>query len=444
MLLVFNIMSLMDRQIVSLLGTSIQRDLALSDVQLGLLQGLAFALFYATTGLLLGWAVDCFPRRIVIFLGVVTWSLSCAAGALANSFTALFASRLGVGAGEAALYPGAYSLIRDVLPPHRAALGFGIFATGGSLGVAASFGVGGVLISAINDPASPLSAMTRYFAPWQAALLVTGLPGALFAFLILLGKEPARRGSGGFAGGGLFGPIVGCFRRYPKVLSCHFVGFTLSVLCSYSLFAWTPVYIERSFGWSPASIGYALALSLGLVPAVGALLGGFAAGRLLARGTRDAFFRVPIVLLSIGALAATAAFFATSAVTFLLLMSVVVFASGAGIPCAYGLLQMIIPSGLRGRMTSAFMLVQNLIAAAGGPLIVGALNEHAFGSRSAVGTSITITVLAATVTAAALLAFSISDLRSILRDVDWRPMTEDKAGTVDDAPLDENTARNIA
>ena len=113
--------SYIDRTVLGLLVQPIKADFALSDAQIGLLLGPAFAVFYATMGLPLGWLVDRKSRTRLIAAGVVIWSLATAASGLARSFTQLFLVRMTVGVGEAVLSPAAFSIIGDSFPPERRA-----------------------------------------------------------------------------------------------------------------------------------------------------------------------------------------------------------------------------------------------------------------------------------------------------------------------------------
>src|SRR4029077_9304526 len=124
----FQFLSVVDRQIVAILANAIKADLALSDVELSLLQGLAFAMFYSCIGIPIGIAVDRFSRRLVLWLAISFWSLSSAACGLASNFIGLFFGRMGVGAGEAGLTPVATSVISEIFPRGRAATPMGMFA----------------------------------------------------------------------------------------------------------------------------------------------------------------------------------------------------------------------------------------------------------------------------------------------------------------------------
>ena len=122
--------SFIDRQILSLLVGPIRRDLAITDTQMSLLHGLAFAIFYTFLGLPIGRVVDSRSRRKVIIIGITVWSLMTAACGLANRFVTLFLARMGVGVGEATLNPAAYSLITDYFPKEKQGRAMGIYGMG--------------------------------------------------------------------------------------------------------------------------------------------------------------------------------------------------------------------------------------------------------------------------------------------------------------------------
>src|SRR5690348_9250206 len=142
-------LSFIDRQILSLLVRPIKRDLALSDTQVGLLQGLAFALFYTFCGLPLGRIADAHHRRRLIQFGLFFFSLLTAACSLARSFGSLFAARMGVGVGEATLNPSAFSLITDYFDRRRLARAVSVYSMGIFIGSGLAFLVGGAVVDAV-------------------------------------------------------------------------------------------------------------------------------------------------------------------------------------------------------------------------------------------------------------------------------------------------------
>src|ERR1700742_1316150 len=137
------LLSYTDRQILSLLVDPIRGDLHISDTQLSILQGAAFAVLYSFIGLPLGRIADLVPRRWLLVFAVVVWSLGTIVCGLSHSFAQLFGARLLVGIGEAALAPAAMSLIGDYFPPTARATPTGVFLTGMVVGGGAAGGIGG-------------------------------------------------------------------------------------------------------------------------------------------------------------------------------------------------------------------------------------------------------------------------------------------------------------
>ena len=412
-LLFLYVLSLLDRQILPLLAISVQRDLHLSDFQLGALQGLAFALFYASAGLMMGWAIDRYSRRLVIFFGVLFWSVSCSSGGLASSFGALFLSRLGVGLGEAALTPGAFSIFRDIFPPKRLATAIGVFTTGAGFGYGVSYVFGSRIISLLSAPPTFIAPLMTHFRLWQAAFILAGLPGALLAFSILLIPEPPRRQSV-MATDTMMAPVMACFRKHPILLPCHMFGFAFAFMYFGAVTVWTPVYLARHFGWTPVAIGNSLAVCFGVMLAIGSLTTGLVADRLFAAGVRDIFFRAMIGVLIIGILAIVGAFSASSPQVFLVLLSIFGFTIGTAGPLAGTSLQLIAPSGLGGRLTAVYLFLQNLIGLGCGPLMVGAVTDHVLHDPARVGTSIAITASFAGIVSLLLLALAMAPFRAAI------------------------------
>lgn len=415
-LLLFYVLSLLDRQILPLLAISVQKDLALSDVQLGLIQGFAFALFYASAGLMMGWAIDHYSRRLVIFLGVFFWSLSCSSGGLASGFGTLFLSRLGVGIGEAALTPGAFSIFRDIFPPNRLATAIGIFTTGAGFGYGVSYIFGGQIVAVLSDPHTILAPLMAHFRLWQAAFVLAGLPGLVLAFLIFLMPEPRRRPSV-MATGAIVAPLVQCFRKNPVLLPCHMLGFSFTFMYFGAVTVWTPVYLARHFGWTPMEIGSSLAVCFGVMLAVGSLTTGLVADRLFAAGMRDVFFRAMIVVLIVGVLAVIGAFSASSPKVFLVLLAIFGFTIGTASPFAGTALQLIAPSGLGGRLTAVYLFLQNLIGLGCGPLVVGIITDHVLHNRAQVGISIAVTASFAGIVSILFLARAMAPFRAAVANL---------------------------
>ncbi len=191
-------LNFIDRQILSILAEDIKADLSLSDTQLGYLYGTAFALFYALFGIPLGRLADSWYRGRLMALGLAIWSAMTAASGLATSFAQLAMFRVGVGVGEAAASPAAFSMLADYFSKQRRALAMSIYSAGLYLGMGLSLPIGGWLSSSW-DRAYANGGAPFDLAGWQAAFLSIGLPGLLVAVWVWTLREPARGASDGMS-----------------------------------------------------------------------------------------------------------------------------------------------------------------------------------------------------------------------------------------------------
>ncbi|MDE2619083.1 MAG: MFS transporter [Sphingomonadales bacterium] len=171
------VLSFVDRQILGLMVDPIRRDLGLSDLQIGLLQGAAFALLYATLGVPFGMSVDRWSRRNLIVGGIITWSVATALCGLAGSFAALFAARVLVGVGEATLSPAVHSYLSDAYPRHRLARAMAIYNLGITLGSGMALIIGGWVVALIARSGMAEIPGLGALQPWQAAFLAVAAPG---------------------------------------------------------------------------------------------------------------------------------------------------------------------------------------------------------------------------------------------------------------------------
>ena len=186
-------LSLIDRQILSLLVAPMKRDLHINDTRIGLLQGVSFAVFYTLAGLPLGRLADSQPRRMIVTVGVVVWSILTAACSAARNFWALFLTRMGVGVGEAALSPSAFSLIADAFPPGQLGLALSFYSMGIYVGSGLAMIVGGSVVQSVSYRPELALPLLGTIASWRATFLIVGLPGLFVALLTLTIREPQRR-----------------------------------------------------------------------------------------------------------------------------------------------------------------------------------------------------------------------------------------------------------
>lgn len=391
-LLIFSLFSILDRQVIALLVEPIKADLGLTDTQLGLLQGLAFALFYSIAGIPIGWAVDRFPRKLIIYLGITFWSLSAAACGLASNFWHMFAGRTSVGVGEATLTPVAVSLISDLYPPNRVATPFGVYSAGFYVGSGVALGIGGWIISLFAGRAHVSFPIVGDIASWQAVFLVTGLPGVLVAFLAFALHDPdpkrlrpkaARAAQGG-------GNLLAFFKMRKWVVLHSFSGFALATFVSYAIGAWTPAFLSRQFGATPGDIGWTFGLVIAFSGAIGAFGGGVLLDRLYRGGWKDAYFAAPGYAAFVAVFFLSGAFFMPTIPSVLAMLGIGMSIIGVTAPASYSTWRKISMPSVRGQLSAAAVLCMGLFGAGFGPLSVALVTDYVVQDEARIGLSLSI------------------------------------------------------
>jgi len=361
-----------DRQIVGILAIPIKADLGLSDTQLGLMGGLAFALFYTGLGIPVAMLADRFNRTWIMTAALTIWSAMTAASGLAQNFWQLFAARLGVGVGEAGGVAPAYSLISDMFPPGQRARALSIYSFGIPIGSALGIVFGGVIASLID---------------WRFAFFAVGLAGIVLAPIFKLTvKEPAR----------------GQYDRQrehkePPALKAilqsllgkpSFWLISLGAACSsmmgYGLFFWLPSFFVRSHQLTllNASLFYGAILLIGGLAGIWA--GGWMADR-FGQAKRTRYLTIPAL-----AFLATVPFYVLGILSPTLVLTFAVML----VPTAMGLIwlgpvisaiQHLVRPDMRATASAIFLFINNLIGIGVGTWAIGALSDFltgAFGDDS--------------------------------------------------------------
>ena len=169
--------SFADRIILSLLVQPIKQDLALSDTKISLLHGFAFAIFYTLMGIPIGRLADRYSRRAIAAAGIAVWSFMTAVCGIARGYWELFSARVGVGVGEAALSPAAFSMIADLFPPQKLGRALSVYTMGAFVGAGLAFIIGGAVIQSITSSPEMTLPIVGTIRSWQAAFFIVGLPG---------------------------------------------------------------------------------------------------------------------------------------------------------------------------------------------------------------------------------------------------------------------------
>lgn len=412
LLTVAYIVSFLDRFVISLLIEPIKASMALSDFQIGLLLGPAFAIFYLTLGIPIGWLADRSARRPLIAAGIALWSLMTALCGLARSFWPLFLARIGVGVGEAVLAPCAVPMIGDAFPPERRARPISVYMSGSFLGSAASFLLGGLLVGLVERYAPLTLPVVGRLEAWQLVFIIVGLPGVLLAALMYTVPEPPRRafppgpeGKGELA-------AVPYMRQHWRAYGALLAGMA-GVFAMGSLAQWNVALFQRNWGWGIAETGVATGLLILCSAVPGTAVSGWLTTLLQRRGRVDAPLRVVTLGLLVFAPAACLAPLMPDARGALGVFAIAFFGQAIAVAAGPAALVDLTPAPIRSRAVAVYWSAISLVGMLIGPASVGALTDW-FGDPAALKYSLSIMALAFAVPAfAALLAGRAAYQRSI-------------------------------
>ena len=366
-LLIVYVFNFIDRQIVNILAEPIARDLQLSDTQIGLMTGLAFALFYTVLGIPIARLADrpstSRPRLIAAALAV--WSLMTALCGLAQNFAQLLLARIGVGVGEAGCTPPAHSLISDMVPPEKRASALAFYSLGIPVGTLMGMIIGGTLAD---------------FVGWREAFLIVGLPGVALAGLVwFVLKDPRRTDAATILRAQSQPAALPLGEAVREVMQSRAY---LLLLCAgsaaaflaYGKTTWTTIFFQRTHDLTPGQVGLWFGLIGGVGGMVGTFLGGYLADRFGAINRRHVL-SAPAIGMALAVPLAIAAYHApTWPLALVLLLVPTVFNSLYYGPC-YSAAQGLVPVRARAIAAACLLFVQNLIGLGLGPLFFGMLSD---------------------------------------------------------------------
>lgn len=401
LLTIANASAFVDRYVLGLLVGPLRRDLAISDVQISLLMGLPFAIFYTALGLPIGRLADRTSRRAIIAWSVAAWSVMTMLCGAARSFGALLAARIGVSVGEAGLTPPAYSMISDAFPPERLSTAMSVFSIGIFLGagIANVFG-GAVVLMAGTDLAWTLP-LVGALKPWQAIFVMVGAPGLVIALLMRTVPEPPRHAPVGATPETDRTELRTFLRAHWKTLGTVTLAVSFFAAVNTGVAGWLPTFFNRTYGWTAAEAGLVAGLLTMTVGVAGAVFSGWWADRLRARGVADANLVVFIVgSVAMGVLAAIFPLMPTgrSAAAVLALVN---FPAAFPFGVAAAAIAEVTPNRLRAQVSALFLFVLSLVGSSLGPTAVAVLTDYAFHDDASLRYSLSIVAAAGHVCATA-------------------------------------------
>ncbi len=364
-LLLAYIFNFIDRQIIGILAVPIKAELGLSDGQLGLMGGIAFALFYSGLAIPIAWLADRKSRVNIIAASVALWSAFTAACGLAQNFWQLFLARMGVGIGEAGGVAPSYALISDFFPRERRARALALFSLGIPIGSALGVFFGGWIASHLD---------------WRSAFLIVGLAGLPAALLVRLCiPEPVRGGFDSADGRASdpappFPTVAATLAATPSFWLLSFGAASGSIL-GYGLIFWLPSFFTRSFGLALDEVGWFYG-SIVLVGGVaGTWLGGWIGDR-VGPGNPGAYARVPAICFLIAAPVFAAGLFAPSLWLGWLLFTIGQMLALAWLGPVIAAVQHIVPPNMRATASASFLFINNLIGIGFGIFFLGFMSDR--------------------------------------------------------------------
>ena len=361
--------------ILGLLVEGIKADLKISDTEVSLLQGAAFALFFTIAAIPIGRIIDRVNRTRAVAAGIALWSGMTVLCGMMTSFAGLFVARMGVGVGEAVLSPAAYSIISDSFSKRRLGVAMGIFGLGSAIGAGLALMIGGVVMSAISSSDSAALPMFGEVRPWQYAFIVAGLPGFLVALFFLFVPDP-RHALGG-------PPPVVPLRAVSRHLSTNagffwsvFLGVAAVNLSVLGTVSWLPVLLIRGHDFGLSDAGY---LSGGCL-ILGGLIGMVGFGAIMDKLGGEPRERMVFCTWSTLVAAIAGLAFPLVGSPWLLAVCFTAFFSAAAgvVSAAPSVIQQLSPAGMRATVASVYVFVINLIGIGLGPSVTAGLGDWLF------------------------------------------------------------------
>ncbi|CAG2155185.1 Sialic acid transporter NanT [Cupriavidus yeoncheonensis] len=404
------VVSVIDRFALSLLIEPIKKAYGITDSQIGLLQGLAFGLFYAVLGLPCGWLADKWSRKGTIVVGLLIWSAATAACGLTTTFVGLLASRMLVGAGEAALAPAAYAIIHDQFPRTMINRALSLFQVGAVIGAGTAFYIVGAMYDYLKGIGPVVTPWFGTLEPWQQTFVAVALPGLVLTPILWWvlsraeDKSPVAMERGNAKA---VAPQVGTGRYMwsdRTFIAALFIGMSGLLTMNYALLSWLPSIFAREFAWTPGQIGRPYGLIVLVASSLGMLIGGWAADRIQSSQPEVGVLRVPLTAAVIGLPFAAALLFTNTPMLLLGLAAVLHALCTCSIGVAPALIQLRTPALIRSRVSAVYVLAVNICGLAIGPLLVGEMTRLVPQGTEALRTSVAVVGAAALLISVAVLA----------------------------------------
>ena len=385
-----SILNTIDRSMLNFLVDPVRQSLHISDVQMSLLQGLSYSVFYVSAGLLLGLIADRTVRIRLLMIGSFLWSAATVAGGVAPSFAWMFLARMVVGFGEATLGPCAMPLISDSFAPARRGLPLSLHLLGGSIAsVLAAWAIGWVLEQAPRGTFTHIPGLA-HAAPWRIAFVFAGALGLILVTALACQREPPRRGVAVNTGATMsLKPILAYFRRHWAVFLQIYLAFALFSVAGYGTVNWGVPVLTRQFALAPGAVVQSLGTTFVVAGAIGAL----ATGQILdmpAISRRPGAKLLLMAVMPLGMLPATAMTLAPNGRLAILALSSLILISPMLSITMLRTLSELMPNDMRGLAVSVMSFAGTMIGGVFGPLLIALCTEHLLRDERKIGLGVLI------------------------------------------------------
>ena len=373
LLLLANVFNYADRALLGIVVEPIRKELLLSDTEISIISGFAFSLFFLIAGLAIARWVDRGNRRLILALGLALWSGATAATTFAQGFYSLALTRMLIGVGEATVFPVAMSLLADLYPGPKLTRTVSIFQASSGVGILIGSVLAGVLAAAFG---------------WRTMFEMFGAAGMVLVLVIAFTMQSTQRT---VAPDSQAPKTAGLFAAIRAVLAIPglgwlALGYGASNMVLASLPVWSPAFLLRSHGVQLAEVGALVGPPAVIGGITGGIFAGLLASRLIRRsGNRWAGLIVPIIALPLAIPAYATFLFAPSLPVVLVAIAIMNFLLSSGLGPCVALAVSLVPATERGVTSTVMLIVQNLLAFAIGPLIIGIASDSltpAYGEES--------------------------------------------------------------
>ena len=380
-ILIVTLFAFVDRQLLTLAAAPLAKSLNLSDSQIGMVQGLAFAVFTVIAVYPLAWAADRFDRRYVLGVCVLLWSLGTAAVGFTQNFTQLFIAAVAIAAGEAGLVPTTMAIVPDLFHGRKRVLANGINYFAAYVGIALALALGGAALGALNAVHQNLPPALRQFESWRLAFFALALPAPLMLLLIAFARLRHPRRDVDISSAKPAGPsLLEHLKMNRGAVGWIFAALGVYLLAFGGFFVWLPVVATRLFGATEAQNG----AYMGLATAIGMFGGVFISTawvrKLLVRVGQRASIRVAWIIQGIATPAILIFPFVTSAVQLYVVFGLLMLSGTAVGVLVPTMLQSMAPGVIRARFLAIYAIVSSLLSGIA-PTLVGWLSDAIGGHR---------------------------------------------------------------